>query len=139
MSFMFAVDTNILVYAFTKAYPEKRSIARSIVEDIFLGKNKGVVTNQILAEFSIIMTRKMEKPLSKSETRTIIGAIMSSENWHVFNYNGDTVLRALDTTQSFWDALIAETLKENNIQKIITENEKHFKESGLLVRNPFVQ
>ena len=134
---MIAIDTNILVYAFDAAYPEKREIAKKIVTDIFSGKKEGVLTNQILAEFSVVVTKKVERPLSKEETQSIIGAILSSQNWKVFNYTGETVLRALKQNKPFWDALIVETLKEHNISKIITENVKHFEQSGVSVMNPF--
>ena len=74
---MNAIDTNILVYAFDKAYPEKRKICKKIIEEIFKGKNIGVVTNQILAEFAVTVTKKVEKPLNKSEVTAIINSILS--------------------------------------------------------------
>lgn len=134
---MIALDTNILVYAFDNAYPEKRDVCKKLVSNIFMGKQKGVVTNQILAEFSAVVTRKMERPLTKDEARSIVGAILSSENWIVFDYNGETVLCALNATKPFWDALIIETLKQHGISKIVTENTRHFEGSGITVINPF--
>ena len=105
MKFMIALDTNILVYAFDNAYPEKRDVCKKLVSNIFNGKQKGVVTNQILAEFSAVVTRKMERPLTKDEARSIIGAIVSSGNWVIFDYNAETVLRALSNAKPFWDGL----------------------------------
>lgn len=133
---MIAIDTNILVYAFDVAYPEKRKVCKRLVEDIFEGKKKGVVTNQILAEFVMVVTKKIEKPLTKIQTKSIIGAILSSENWKIINYEGKDVLDAIDAKYSFWDSLIIQTLKKHNINELVTENEKHFENSGLRVFNP---
>ncbi len=135
---MDAIDTNILVYAFDTAYPKKREMCKKIITDIFAGKTHGVVTNQILAEFSFAVTTKIEKPLSKKDAASIVGSILSSENWKVIGYTGETVLHALNSPQPFWDALIAQTLKANNVKKIITENVKDF-EGSLQVNNPFTE
>jgi len=133
---MIGLDTNILVYAFDKAYPKKREICKKIINDIFNGKKVGAVTNQILAEFASAVTKKIEKPLKKDDAIAIIGAIYFSENWKVFNYSGKTVLEALRLNKPFWDSLIIETLKENNVQEIVTENSKDFENNGLKVFNP---
>lgn len=134
---MIAIDTNILVYAFDKAYPEKRKICKEIIGKIFEGKQTGVLTNQILAEFVNVVTRKIEKPLSRDEAKSIIGAILSSENWKIYNYTGETVFKSLSSQGEFWDVLIAQTLKEQNVNNIITENLKDFKELGIKTENPF--
>ncbi len=134
---MIGIDTNILVYAFDTAYPEKRKSCKSIIEDIFGGKQKGVVTNQILAEFVNAVTRKIEKPLPEETAKLIIGAILSSENWEVYNYTGNTVLKSLPSKGHFWDFLIAQTLKENDVNAIITENINDFRSSGIKVMSPF--
>lgn len=132
---MNAIDTNILVYAFDSAYPEKQKICKEIILDIFKGKNQAAVTNQILAEFAAIVTKKIEKPMQRSDASAIIEAILSSSNWHVLNYTEKTVLNALQSREHFWDALIAQTLREHNIQAIVTENGKHF--TSIEVIEPF--
>ena len=60
---MIAIDTNILVYAFDTSYPEKREKCKKIIQDIFDGKQEGALTNQILAEFTNVVLKKIEKPL----------------------------------------------------------------------------
>ena len=133
---MTAIDTNILVYAFDTAYAQKRKVCRTILQEVFEGKKQGVVTNQILAEFAYVVTRKIEKPLSKNEVRAIIASILNSSNWKVYNYKGDNVFHAILSEQSFWDALIVQTLKENNVPEIITENVKDFVGTGINAKNP---
>ncbi|MFH1072911.1 MAG: hypothetical protein V1743_05790 [Nanoarchaeota archaeon] len=136
---MIAIDTNILIYAFDTAYPRKRAVCKKLLEEVFAGRKKAVLTNQILAEFSAAVTRKIEKPLAKKDCQAIIGAFLSSENWKILNYTGDTVLGALSSEKPFWDSLIAQTLKENGIRELISENEKDFSGTGLIVRNPFTK
>lgn len=133
---MNAIDTNILVYAFDTAYPQKRKICSELLTEIFEGEKEGAVTNQILAEFANAVTQKIEKPLSRDETLAIIQTIINSPNWEVFDYTGETVAKALSSQQPFWDALITATLQENNVKEIITENTKDFKNTGLIVHNP---
>lgn len=134
---MNAIDTNILVYAFDTAYPEKRIVCHNLIKKVFDGVESAVVTNQILVEFVWAVTKKIDKPLSQQEARAIVGAIMTSENWKIFNYSANTILNALELKQPFWDALITQTLKENNVSTIITENTKDFAHSGIVAKNPF--
>src|SRR3989344_2652809 len=98
---MNAIDTNILVYAFDSAYPEKQKVCREIILDIFKGKNQAAVTNQILAEFAAIVTKKIQKPMHKSDASAIIEAIITSSNWHIFNYTEKTVACALNSDGPF--------------------------------------
>src|SRR3989344_7684348 len=134
---MIAIDTNILVYAFDTSYPEKREKCKKIIQDIFDGKQEGALTNQILAEFTNVVLKKIEKPLTKGQVKTIIGAITSCENYKIYNYNQDTLLKSLNLNSTFWDALIIQTLKDANVHKIITENTKDFIDKDIEVENPF--
>ena len=135
---MDAIDTNILVYSFDLAYLEKRKICSKILTEVFEGKKKAAVTNQILAEFVVAVTQKIERPLPKDKAIHILGAILSSSNWLVLNYTGNSVLNAANNFGThFWDSLIAETLKENGVQTIITENVKDFAGLNIRADNPF--
>ena len=53
-------DTNILFYAYDLNEPVKRKICKKIVEDVFLGKKKGIISNQVLVELYNAMTRKLD-------------------------------------------------------------------------------
>ena len=137
MNFMDVIDTNILVYAFDTSYPLKRDVCKELVNSVFEGKRSAAVTNQILAEFAFIITKKIERPLSRSDAAAIIGAILSSANWKVFDYTAFSLQRCLASpSHEFWDALIVQTLKEHNIQRIVTENTKDF--AGITAVHPFL-
>lgn len=60
-----------------------------------------------------------------------------SSKWRKLNYTHLTVKRALQDIQtfntSFWDLLIAETMRESGVRLVYTENEKNF------ARIPWIQ
>jgi len=135
-------DTTILIYAYDEFEPRKKQISEKLVVEIFQGKRKAFISNQVLAELFSVLTTKMRKPISPEIAEKIVQNFIESENWVKTNYNEKTVKSAMSTAKifkpSFWDSLIAETMKENGINKIITENEKDFRKiPGIKVINPF--
>jgi predicted nucleic acid-binding protein len=65
------LDVNILIYAHDKDAGEKHSIANEIVKDLRESRT-GVLSNQVLQEFYVSVTKKILKPVAKSEAREII-------------------------------------------------------------------
>ncbi len=123
-------DTTVLVYAFDESYPRERAVCKRLVNSVFLGEAKGVITNQILGELFTVLTQKIEKPLNTDDAELIVTSLIESEKWVKANYDHKTVKAAIMAVKlsktSFWDTLIAETMKQNGIAKIYTENEKDF-------------
>ena len=135
------MDTTLIVYAFDKSEPKKREICKSLLEDIFKGKMKFFISNQILGELYVVLTKKIENPIPKEKAEVIVNGIIESEDWIKINYTEKTVKRAMKTSKEFkihfWDAVISETMLENGIFTIYTENEKDFKKvPNLKVVNP---
>lgn len=138
------VDTNILVYSYEKisSDQEKCKICLDIVLRCFRGEMQLSVSNQILAEFFHVSTRKSEHPLTGEEAKSLIGFLLLSTCWTKVNYDIHTLFNAVEIATRYslkiWDALIAATMIENNIFTIYTENEKDFlKIPGITVINPF--
>lgn len=132
-------DTNIIYYAYDENEPAKKVICEKLIEDIFLGNSFGVISNQVLGELFKALIEKLKIDVEKAEK--ILNGIIDSENWIKINYNIETIRKAIITVRlykvSFWDCLIAETMKENGIVKIYTENEKDFKKIlGIKAINP---
>lgn len=132
-------DTNILIYAYDKTQREKRRICKGLVAKVFEGKAIGVVSNQVLGELFEGLIGKLK--VHKEDAKSIVYGIIDSVNWRKINYNEETIRKAItivvEFKAKFWDALIAETMKENGIVKIYTENEKDFKRiPGIKVINP---
>ena len=132
-------DTNILIYAYDLNEPRKRKLCKQIVKDVFSGMDVGVVSEQILVELYNSLTRKLSIPTDSA--RKIVESFILSENWLKINYNENTIRAALKSSfafkSPFLDTLIAETMKDNGLNTIITENEKDFiKIPGIKVINP---
>jgi predicted nucleic acid-binding protein len=58
------VDTNVLVYAYDRSAPEKQKQALDLLDYLAM-RGSGALTPQILAEFFVVVTRKMAAPLSE--------------------------------------------------------------------------
>jgi len=135
-------DTNIIAYAFDKSEPRKKKICERLVERVFKGEIRGCVSNQVLGELFVVLTEKIGKPISRETARIIVEAFIESDKWKKIDYSSLTVKKALVNAErvkaSFWDILIVETMKENKVSKIYTENEKDFRKiGGVEVINPF--
>ena len=65
------VDTNILIYACDLDEGKKHAIARDLLADL-VANRKVSVSPQVLQEFYVNATRKMARPLTKSEARTVV-------------------------------------------------------------------
>ena len=138
------VDTNLLVYAFDTSEPLKREKCKAILEQVSAGEIKAAVSNQILAELYNALTRNIEIPVSADDAATIVSGIIESEKWVKLNYTATTVKAAMQASKmasaKFWDSLIMQTMLENGIAIIYTENSKDFiKFNSLKVVNPLAK
>jgi predicted nucleic acid-binding protein len=136
------IDTSVLVYAFDKTDNAKHTIAAKLIKAMSNGGEKPVVSVQVLLELYNVLTRFISNPLLPNEALSILNDFFESSDWIKLNYDGSIAKRAIATATDYkmkiWDVLIAETMKENNICTIITENEKDFKKiPGITVVNPF--
>ena len=132
------IDTNILIYAHDKDAGEKHSIALAIIRDLW-EKRTGVLSNQVLQEFYFGVTRKILKPIDKSEAREILRAYIC---WHIKEISPASIIRATEIEEkyliSFWDALVIVAAYEAKCGTILTEdlNLGQIIE-GVLIENPF--
>jgi len=136
------LDTNILVYAFDSSEEEKHTIARGLLFGFFSKEQMTAVSIQSLSEFFTIATKKLPKPIDKQEAQQLINNIIDSKNFKILKSNEKTIISAIEThikyDSSYWDSLIAETMRDNKVFTIMTENEKDFKKiPWLTVINPF--
>ena len=132
-------DTNILFYAYDLSEPSKREVCKTLVGKVFSGETRGFISNQILVELYNALTRKLV--VEADTANLIVESFLASTNWHKISYNHFTIKSALHTSKAFGapflDSLIAETMKENGISSIVTENERDFARiSGIQVKNP---
>lgn len=132
-------DTNIICYAFDLNEPAKKEVCEKLIKKVMGGETVGVVSNQVLGEVFNLATRKLG--ISPDKVRIIIDTIIESKKWRKINYTEGTIAKAAQNFElfgtHFWDLVIAETMKENGVEEIFTENEKDFKASEVVVKNPF--
>ena len=134
-------DTNIIVYVYDASETDKQNKCRTFIEKVYNDEIVGVVSNQILGEVFKTLTVNIENPISVENAELVIENIVESDKWVKLTYDHETVKKAIGIVKlhkaSFWDAVIGETMKENGIYKICTENEKDFKKiPGIKVINP---
>jgi len=135
------VDTNILVHGYVLISAKKHRVAKDLIEDIWK-KGSGITTLQNLCGFFLVITKRIERPMAMERAKEIAKQILTSQKWQVIDRDEKTFLKAMelvkDTKVPFWDALIAVCMIENDVEVIVTENEKDFKRiSGIRVINPF--
>lgn len=135
-------DTSVLVYAYDNSEREKQGVAKQYLKRIFGGNETGVLSTQVLAEFFNVVTTKFTLPLPAEEAESVIKDFLVSDHWIKLNYTDATLRKAMAISFKYnvqiWDALIAETMKENEVNTIITENEKDFRIiPGIKALNPF--
>lgn len=138
MSAKIFLDANILVYAHDKDAGDKHSIALEIVRDLW-EKRTGVLSNQVLQEFYVSVTKKILKPIAKAEAREILRSYIC---WHIKETTPMSIIRATEVEEryrvSFWDALVIVAAYEAKCEKILTEDLNSGQViEGVLIENPF--
>lgn len=117
------VDTNVLVYAYDRSEPEKQRQASQVLSRLAIS-GAGVIDTQILAEFFVAVTRKMEAPLSIDEAYDRVKNYLRS--WTVLTLTGMIVLEAArgvrDHQFSFWDAQVWAAARLNQIPVVFSED-----------------
>lgn len=136
---LFLVDSNILIYAYDKEYIAKKRNAEGLINRCFDAEIMLAVSNQNLAEFVHVTTKKAK--LNLEQSKVIVNDIIDSVGFIKINYSAKTIIAAIDIANefkmSFWDSLLAATMRENGIFSIYTENAKDFKMPWIKAVNPF--
>jgi predicted nucleic acid-binding protein len=136
---IFLVDTNVIVYAYESADSDRKNKALNILKKCYNGEITLAISNQNLAEFSVVSLKKLK--LEGTKVKEIVKDLTNFEGFKKIRYNEKAILSAIDISEKhkmfFWDSLICATMIENGILNIYTENEKDFKIPSLNVINPF--
>lgn len=117
------VDTNVLLYAYDRSAPLKQARALASL-DRLVAKGLGVLTAQVLAEFYVNATRKLDPPLTPEEAYQRLQNYLLS--WEILETTGPVVLEAARGVQtyqmSYWDAQIWASARLNQIPTILSED-----------------
>lgn len=139
---LFLIDSNILVYAYDETDERRHNLAQKLLQKCWNGEVTYAISTQNLAEFFVIITKKVSKPISTELAQQIINDIINFSHWKILHYEGKTLQKAIkfyqNTKHHFWDALIVATMLEAGIVRVYTENESDFKLfEEVRVINPF--
>jgi predicted nucleic acid-binding protein len=123
MSVSVLVDTNVLVYAYDRAAPQKQQQALAALDYLVI-HGSGALSTQVLAEFFVAVTRTISAPLSIADAYTRVEHLLLS--WIILESSGLIVLEAArgarDYRMHFWDAQIWATARLNQIDCIFSED-----------------
>jgi len=131
-------DTNILVYAYDSHLPDKQQKAQNIILS-GVREGNGVLSTQVLGEFFMVVTKKINKPLPVRDAREIIKYMGRMKVQEI-----DVLLveRALDTLErykiSYWDSLIISAAERAQCNRILSEDLNAGQiYHGIEITNPF--
>jgi predicted nucleic acid-binding protein len=123
MSVDFLLDTNVLVYAYDRSAAVKQRQS-FILLDKLEARGGAAITTQVLAEFFVVVTRKIAAPLAPAETYTRIEHL--AQAWVVLDTTSMIVLEAArgvrDYRMSFWDAQLWAAARLNQIPLLLSED-----------------
>lgn len=130
------VDTNVLVYLFDSDSPARQAIARDLVDN---HAAKFVLSPQVLGEFFVVVTRKLDKPLSPALGLEAVDKLCRFRVRPISAQLARQAVRgSVSSRLSYWDALIVETALDAGAVTLLTEDMQHGQEfAGMRVVNPF--
>lgn len=132
------VDTNVLVYSFDQREPDKQSRSRDWLDRLW-STRAGRISFQVLQEFYVTVTRKLEPGLDSETARKVVRSLWA---WQPVATDERSFLTAWSLQDRFhlswWDALIVAAARSAGCSVLLTEDLQHGQDlDGLQVINPF--
>jgi predicted nucleic acid-binding protein len=122
MSARFFVDTNLLVYSRDASEPEKQARAALWMEALW-ERGNGRVSAQVLHEFYVTVTRKLDPGMSTERARA---EVRDLSTWNPVPVDETLLERAWAVESrfgfSFWDALIVAAAEVAECDYLLTED-----------------
>ena len=133
------VDTNILVCAHDEEGAWKRELALGCLAELW-ESGRGRLSTQVLQEFVVSTTGRIQKPVARSAAREIVRTYAS---WVQSAITPATVIRASEIGEawqiSFWDGLILAAAEQDGATELLSEDLNSGQViAGVRIRNPFL-
>ena len=133
------VDTNVLVYAHDRSETRKQPVAQALLDGLWRDRT-GVLSTQVLQEFYVVATRKLDPPMRRAAAREIVAVYGA---WPTVQVDVALVLAASELEErhgfSFWDALVVEAARRSGAGRLMTEDlQAGSRIAGVRIENPFV-
>ena len=132
------VDTNVLIYAHDVDAGRKRQIAQELLRALWADR-AGILSTQVLQEFYVNATRKIRKPLTKPQARSVVDTYAS---WCIDGTRTGDIIAAFQIEDQarigFWDALIIAVAARSGARHVLSEDLNNGQSiAGISIRNPF--
>jgi predicted nucleic acid-binding protein len=132
------VDTNVLIYAHDVDAGRKHEIAGDLLRTLW-GQRAGMLSTQVLQEFYVNATRKIRKPLTKPEARSVVDTYAP---WCVDGITANDLAAAFriedQARLGFWDALIVAVASRAGAGRLVSEDLNAGQSiAGITIHNPF--
>jgi predicted nucleic acid-binding protein len=116
------VDTNVLIYAHDVDAGRKREIAMELLRQLWTDRS-GALSTQVLQEFYVNATRKIRKPLTRPEARSVVDTYAP---WCVEGIATSDIIAAFQIEDrariGFWDALIVAVAVRSGARRVVSED-----------------
>ena len=134
------LDTDVFVYVFDASAPRKQAQARALVKACLV-QGTGVVSYQVVQEFTNVALQKMRKPMSVAECEQVLGELLLP--MLRVNFSPDLLRSALairEETHSHWhDSLVLAAAVEARCDLLCSEDlQQHQVVRGVRIHNPFL-
>lgn len=132
------VDTNVLIYAHDVDAGRKHEVAKHLLRGLW-EERAGILSTQVLQEFYVNATRKIRKPLTKAEARSVVDTYAP---WCVEGTTTTDLSAALQIEDQarvgFWDALIIAVAARAGARQLVSEDLNAGQSiAGVAIHNPF--
>lgn len=132
------VDSNVLVYARDASEHERQPAAADWIRTLWATRT-GRLSTQVLSEFYVTVTAKLDPGLDPTEARTDVRALMT---WDPLATDRSLIASAWEIEDrfgfSFWDALIVAGARRSGCTHLLTEDLQDGHDlDGTLVVDPF--
>lgn len=133
------VDTNVLVYAHDRSETRRQPVAQALLDELWRDRT-GVLSTQVLQEFYVVATRKLDPPMRRGAAREIVAVYGA---WPTVQVDVALVLAASELEErhrfSFWDGLVVEAARRSGAGRLMTEDlQVGSRIAGVRIENPFV-
>lgn len=132
------VDTNVLIYAHDLDAGTKHQVALALLRTLW-EERTGVLSPQVLQEFYVNVTRKIRKPLTRVDARSVVDTYAP---WCVEGSSTGDIAAAFRIEDQarigFWDALIVAVAVRSGATRIVSEDLNAGQAiAGIRIHNPF--
>jgi predicted nucleic acid-binding protein len=134
------LDTNIFIYSFDATAPTKRRVARDLIASA-LRSGLGIVSFQVIQEFSSTALRKFAKPMTTTDLRDYVGNVLAPLcEIHSSMDLYDLCLNIHEKSKyAYYDSLIVAAAAAGGCRVLFSEDLQHDRTvAGVRIVNPFL-